>query len=265
MYSNHPNNISPSISALSIIEYSPKVLENTITYRPSLSLLAVIKGEYHYYFQDKTIIVKPGNVLFLPKTSAYKYIITSKDTYTMQITFDLYPEELLNLLPKCPTILDQHISNQIVLSFPKLINYFRNGNGYSTIMISSILFDFLANMIKETATPPYSLQLMPAIKYLEKNRNDNFPITYLADLCHISSSQLRRLFIKETGVSPLDYKNQLRMNEAFKLLKYSDLNITEISNVLQFDTLYAFSKFFRKQTGISPQNWRNMQKSAPPV
>lgn len=254
-------NIPIAVSCLSVLEYCPKILSNNIAYRPWPSFLAVLKGEYTYEQKDKTITVSAGEVLFLPKNTAYKYKISSPNAHTMQVTFNIFPDEINNSLPQTLTILDGKSSSQIISLFPKLLTAFRSNEAFAIFSLSSLIFQCLGIMTKQVAFSPYSKQIMPAVKFIEQNYNSDFPITHLSTLCHLSASQLRRLFVKETGFSPLKYKNRLRLEEACRLLDMGELNISEISDVMMFDTPYAFSKFFKNEMGISPNKYKKVNSN----
>ena len=254
MLSNDKNHLL-SVCCHSVIEYSPQILENNVPFRPWPSFLAVKEGEYRYYSAGKEIVVKEGDVLFLPKGSVYNYSIFSKKTTTFQVTFDIYPDEVNSMLPEKLTILDKKSSSQIISLFPKLLKAFRSNTSFTPFSLSSLIFQFLSIMTKQFEPSLYSNQITPAIKYLEQNFNSTFPISTLSKLCNLSPSHLRRLFVQETGMSPLKFKNKLRSEEACRLLELGEYNIAEISEIMDFDTPYSFSKFFKSEMGISPSKY----------
>lgn len=61
------------------------------------------------------------------------------------------------------------------------------------------------------------------------------------------------------GVTPKIYLDQRRILEAKRFLAYSELSIKEIAFSLGFDEPTNFSKFFRKHTNISPNEFKLMQ------
>ncbi len=245
-----------AVSCLSVLDYSPRLLRNSIPYRPWPCFLAVVEGEYHYTSGGKEIVVRNGDVAFLPKNSVYQYTIVSRETRTMQLTFNIYPDELNASLPADITVLDSGTGSKIIRLFPKLLEVYRTDANIPCFSLSSLIFQCLGIMMKEMTFPPFSPQIMPAVRYLEQNYNESFPMSRLSELCNLSDSQLRKLFVKETGVSPLRYKNQLRAREACRLLEMKELNITEIAGALKFESPYAFSRFFKNETGVSPNTYK---------
>ena len=51
------------------------------------------------------------------------------------------------------------------------------------------------------------------------------------------------------------YFTSLKMEEAKRLIQKSDLNFTEISAQLGYDSIHYFSKVFKKHTGLSPSDF----------
>lgn len=65
-----------------------------------------------------------------------------------------------------------------------------------------------------------------------------------------------RLFKAETGVSINQYYMKLKVNQAINLLHTSELNISQISDRLNYPNPYYFSKVFKKITGMSPKAYK---------
>ena len=58
-----------------------------------------------------------------------------------------------------------------------------------------------------------------------------------------------------------DYINSLRVSNACKHLLKTDLSITEISEIVGFNTLRTFNRAFVKQMGITPSDYRTKKQS----
>lgn len=75
-----------------------------------------------------------------------------------------------------------------------------------------------------------------------------------------SAGHLRMLFKQATGKTPTKARKDERRRRAENLLTHSDLNISEIATRLGFESIYAFSRFFKKVNGISPLKYRNKMR-----
>ena len=81
----------------------------------------------------------------------------------------------------------------------------------------------------------------------------------LDDLCkHFarSKSHISHLFKKSSGMTIRAYANGLKLSDAKKMLKSTDLPITEIAYRAGFNDVSYFIKLFKEQFGISPLKYR---------
>ena len=75
----------------------------------------------------------------------------------------------------------------------------------------------------------------------------------------MSESRFAHVFKKETGISFWEYVNQIRMNEAEKLLRETDLRVSEIAERIGMDNPNYFSARFKERKGIGPLEYRNQE------
>ena len=80
--------------------------------------------------------------------------------------------------------------------------------------------------------------------------------TQLARTLGVSYTTFRHSFKQQTGVSPAQFQNTIRINRARELLSSTDLSISEIAVQTGFDTIYYFSRHFTKKTGLTPSAYR---------
>ena len=77
----------------------------------------------------------------------------------------------------------------------------------------------------------------------------------------ISHSAFRNHFKQITGLPPGQYQIHIRLNKARRLLRNSTLSIQEIAEQLGFESIYYFSRLFKKKTGCSPLAFRKQGAS----
>ena len=97
----------------------------------------------------------------------------------------------------------------------------------------------------------------PAITLLESCPSDNLTVTQLAAACHISESSFRRSFREYFGKSPVEYKIDIRLEQAKKMLDDGDMTVAEIAEALSFDTAAYLCKLFKKKLGLTPTEFKN--------
>lgn len=96
-----------------------------------------------------------------------------------------------------------------------------------------------------------------AIAYISENLHKKFTLSEIAPLTGLSYVQFLRRFQSYTGMTPAQYVAQMRVQKAKNLLVDGELLIKEIAQLCGFENEYYFSNFFKKQTGVSPSQFRN--------
>ncbi|MGE9295797.1 MAG: helix-turn-helix domain-containing protein [Puniceicoccales bacterium] len=84
----------------------------------------------------------------------------------------------------------------------------------------------------------------------------------LAMACGLSVNQLCRLFKRDLGLTPYDYYEKRRLEEAHTYLRDSSAPVKEIAFELGFNSLSGFSNWFRKKEGLSPREFRRAASEA---
>ncbi len=104
---------------------------------------------------------------------------------------------------------------------------------------------------------PDTLQrIQKAVAYITSHYTEKIKVRELSRLSGLSLTHFRRLFEKALGKTPIQYLTQVRVTMASAELKHSRKPISMIAYESGFTTLSSFNRHFKKQTGISPRDWR---------
>ena len=96
-----------------------------------------------------------------------------------------------------------------------------------------------------------------SVSYLHTHYKENTPIGSLAAMEHLSISRYREVFTAQTGMSPTDYRTALRIGNACRLLRETDLSVSEIAADCGYADIFFFMRIFKKKIGLTPGEYRN--------
>ena len=94
-------------------------------------------------------------------------------------------------------------------------------------------------------------------QYIREHIHERIFLQDIADTFSVSPNYLSQLFKKYMNVGISEYIAGQKVTESKKLLKETNLKIYEISDRLGFESAFYFSKVFKKNTGMSPKDYRN--------
>ena len=102
------------------------------------------------------------------------------------------------------------------------------------------------------------LRLDETIEYLRLHLKRPITLQDLAEVAHMGSRQLSRIFMQRTGLPPMAYLRKLRMDRARVLLSTPALSIKQVAMEVGFDDPYHFSRVFHQAEGVSPLEYRRI-------
>ncbi len=152
--------------------------------------------------------------------------------------------------------------NQSVLNiFHKMMEAVQKANaGYHQFISSMVLqllsLTYYASAFGIEADAENSLYISKAKFIMQESIESELNLQQLAERLMVSYSKFRKDFKNVTGLSPNQYLLGLRIRKAGELLQSTSLSMSEVAALAGFDSVYYFSKYFKKSTGISPSLYR---------
>jgi YesN/AraC family two-component response regulator len=240
----------------------------------------MLKGSRHYFIEDKIYSVKKGSLVFVNRKQIHK-TSPSDGLYHERILIEVHEEPFSTFF--------SHICNM------SLENFFLNHAGILELdsvgqnYIETLLFNVI-NEIKEKSQN-YEVVVMLKITELiiytmrQKVANNNLPsimtvntakheiVTQVANYIisnstqveslstlskhfYVSKCYLSRIFKEVTGLTVHEYINMNRIKRAQELLTSSSLSISEITELIGFESVTYFERVFKKYAETSPLKYR---------
>lgn len=92
--------------------------------------------------------------------------------------------------------------------------------------------------------------------YVIEHLNEPFPVERLASIAGTSTRTMARLFVKELGITPRDFIENIRLDHARNLLEATDLALKAIAFDCGFGTPEQMRSVFQRRLGVSPLGYR---------
>lgn len=92
--------------------------------------------------------------------------------------------------------------------------------------------------------------------YLDQHFHENISIKEISENFHFSPQYISKKFRETYQTTIVAYLTKMKIEKAKSLLSHTKLSVSEISNQIGYEDENYFSKVFKKQTGISPLQYR---------
>ena len=98
-----------------------------------------------------------------------------------------------------------------------------------------------------------------AVQHMNQFYNSDFTLQDYADICTMSKYHFLRTFEKIIGCTPMEYRNNIRLQHAADLLLEEKTPVEQISNMVGYSSASYFSSAFKQKYGLSPRQYQNQK------
>ncbi|MBR3351284.1 MAG: helix-turn-helix transcriptional regulator, partial [Erysipelotrichaceae bacterium] len=98
--------------------------------------------------------------------------------------------------------------------------------------------------------------IIRAKRYIDENYHENIDRNDVAAVAFVTPNYLSKLFKSSMNINLREYINQLRIEEAKRLLLSTSMSVSEIASYVGYFNISYFSTVFHKIVGVSPFDWR---------
>lgn len=107
----------------------------------------------------------------------------------------------------------------------------------------------------------YAAVLQRFISLLMENYREKHTVAFYAERMNYTPQYLTEIIKRQTGRTVNDFIFEMLYCEARNLLSVSDASVQQIADELNFSDQAAFSKFFKRRSGMSPLEFRKINKA----
>ena len=243
-----------------------------------LEITIPIEKSYTYIFDDRTIILKEIEILFVPPDMLHKIAGTKSGIrfiYLFNVDFlkGFFDYSEFQKLIKEPLLITPDTHPDIYsLIFEKFMEindlYFFYSTTVKEISIFGKLMDVFGMLMKKDYSDSLAviqndkqrevyIKFKTLAEWLAMHSSENISMDEAATHVGYSKFHFARLFKEYTGMTFNDYQTTLKLKEVERQLADTDLQISDIAMSCGFNNLTSLSRCFKKQYGCSPSQFRN--------
>ncbi|WP_419647540.1 helix-turn-helix domain-containing protein [Victivallis vadensis] len=229
-------------------------------------LTAALEREGLVCVNDLTFPVAPDYASLVYPFQYHHYVVDQSDFFWMVVTFELermfYPETLYHCSVKMTPVTYGLLARMVEL-------YLEYGGGDPRVRryLNCLLAELDAEPCRIDAGTHAPASDRRVRLFEEVNgyiclhlAEPGLSVEEIARKHGVSKSYLYSVFEKMVGCHPAEYIRQLRLQQAYRLLKSGRWLLSEVAGQCGFSSLSVFSRCFRNVTGVPPSEYLRSER-----
>ncbi|NQX65251.1 AraC family transcriptional regulator [Paenibacillus alba] len=233
---------------------------------PYYYLIFVLEGEGTFQQNNQTFALGQHDMFCLFPQVTHEYMSDAHNPLRkIFVAFDgkqsLQLLERIGLNPHTP-----HLSGVLSPASIQLMWDFMNAVSDSERQLTDLarlrcfyhVFDELTGIRKPTSAQANRAMswLEQGVAYMQIHYAEGITVERVSEHVGVERTHFTKQFGKTYGVTPMQYLQNLKMDEAKLLLEQTSYTLSEIANSVGYPDLFSFSKAFKKQIGVPPTQYR---------
>jgi AraC-like DNA-binding protein len=228
---------------------------------PFNRLYFVLSGEGYIENTESRILLEPGNMYLIPAHSTYNYICNDRieKFYIHMHTEVFHGCDLFGGLKECRNF----AFNKALME--KFIDKVESNKIEDMFFCKAFLFEMVSIFLNDISDKiieniEISFKYRSFYRFVSEKCNAELTIKQICEYLNIGESSLEKCFKKDTGSTVKNYINSSLLRIAKEKLLLTNLHVKEIAYTLKFSDEFYFSRYFKRNTGFSPREYRKCNR-----
>lgn len=220
------------------------------------NLVFCLEGSLQIHIDNCQFTIEEGeSLLIFPFQNHYYVSEEDSDILCSFIGFDMQERSHLEILRNRPVKISEFV-------FSCLDQIVSASDDFKVSLLTNIILSTLEScskksiLINNEANDTMNSLVAEVQKYVYADLSRVFTTALISRELGISESNLHKQFKRAIGISPGRYIREVKINYACSILESRDFSVTETAVHCGFDSVYSFSRTFKKVTGYSPSQFR---------
>ena len=224
-------------------------------------LFYVSRGSERFFLDGAAYDAGEGDFIFFRPREPQEHVCLSEKTAEFYYVHFCAPEDFDLFGFETSRIYSSKPSSTVKDIFENIISELQSKKqGYGKICASK-LFSIIAELSRREAKESdpnraYADRIAFVIQIMNREYAENHTLEDYAAMCKMSKFHFLRIFKEITGTSPVEYKNNIRMEHALEFLEDGTTPVGEIAAQVGFSSAAYFCDAFKKKYGISPTAYK---------
>lgn len=245
-------------------KHSEKTLGYTSHLHYHLELALVSAGRTRATVDSTVYYVEAGDLIIVYPNQIHTFETLERETCILMIVnpdiLSEFGKHFTSSVPVSNLIKGAALDSELSALAQKIADVYYGDEQFKDTILRGYLLAFFGKLlqrieVKDIQTKEYNV-LGSILNYCSNNSDMPLSLDLLERELHISKYYISHMMSSKLNMGFNDYVNSLRVSNACKYLRKTDKSITEISNIVGFNTLRTFNRAFRKQLGITPSEYR---------
>lgn len=219
----------------------------------------IVNGQEMQPVQDQLYLLPAHSAQIFFNDGTQPYL-----KYYCHFNIKLHNVELFDII-KVPFCVTPENPEEAAELFEKMIAAYKEKSILSLIRAKQYMMELVCHYLKCCPESEVTLvesaadaALNKAIIYAQAHLGRSVTVAEMAETAGYHPSHFTKLFQKRFGISPAGYMIQKKTHIAMEQLSATSKPIADISGSLGFSSQFYFCNFFKKQTGMTPTEYRRI-------
>lgn len=236
-------------------------------------LFGISDGNGRLLIENESFDLVPHQLYLIHPQQNHAVLTTAQEPlHILDVKFSVHDQSLFEELLEINKPIVPHNFGWFARSFEKIFKESQEQQAHYYSIVCNTLCEVLIHIVREhqgvlpiQSNIPISeapvqtykgIDVAALMDYIRFNYTHIISLDDLSAAAHVNKTTLSNMFKELFDTTPIRYINALRMQKARELLSNTTIGIGEIAELIGFQSIHYFSRFFKEKENCTPVEYR---------